>query len=379
MTAEDLALGANMSCFIISPIGSKLEPVGSPGRNRYEESAIFFEEVVEPACAVFGLNPIRADRIAETGEIPDQIFTYLRDADIVIADLSHANPNVMYELGLRHSIQDKITIQVGEYGLLPFDVTTIRTIQFKRTTVGLISVRDGLTMSIRAALQGGGTPIRATTVFASGATVAPARLAEDLARSARDDDSEGEDTGPGFLDILVEGEASTDNLSVVLGTANDLMLEVGEITGLATERINSADAAKKGFAGRLLVMRELAKELSGPANAFEVAANEFYVDTQNMDAMVRFIAGRYESGEQEIDEDGQALIGSVIGLSDAAEQSSAGVLAFRDGTRGLAKMANDLRPTAKILSGAAGRFIEGFELIMEWRSLLEPFQNIDEA
>lgn len=141
---EDLGLGSGKSCFIISPIGSRLAPVGSPGRTRYEESIRMWEEVFEPAAKTFGLSPVRADRISDTGEIPDQIFTYLRDADVVIADLSHANPNVMYELGLRHSLLGKVTIQVGEYETLPFDVTTIRTIQFLRTPAGLISARDEL-------------------------------------------------------------------------------------------------------------------------------------------------------------------------------------------------------------------------------------------
>ncbi|WP_310526584.1 hypothetical protein, partial [Nocardioides sp.] len=62
-----------------------------------------WENVFEPACEMFGLTPVRADKISEAGDIPEQIFTYLRDADIVIADVTGGNANVMYELGLRHT------------------------------------------------------------------------------------------------------------------------------------------------------------------------------------------------------------------------------------------------------------------------------------
>ena len=102
---EDIKRGTDKTCFVVSPIGSKLEPLGSPGRSRYEESIMMWAEVIEPACKAFGMKPVRSDRIAQSGEIPDQIFTYLGDADVVIADLSHANPNVMYELGLRRQCQ----------------------------------------------------------------------------------------------------------------------------------------------------------------------------------------------------------------------------------------------------------------------------------
>jgi hypothetical protein len=65
-----------------------------------------------------GLNPIRAGHISDSGEITEQIFRHLRDDDVVIADLTGANANVMYELGLRHTI-NKLTIQVGEFRRLP--------------------------------------------------------------------------------------------------------------------------------------------------------------------------------------------------------------------------------------------------------------------
>jgi hypothetical protein len=70
--------------------------------------------------------------MSRQGEIPEQVVRELRDADVVIADPTDADPNVMHELGLRHTT-DKLTIQIGERGRLPFDVSTIRTIQFVRT------------------------------------------------------------------------------------------------------------------------------------------------------------------------------------------------------------------------------------------------------
>ncbi len=91
------------SCFLIGPIGDRLAPFGSSERQRYEQAIQVWDYVIEPACAEVGLSPVRADQIAEPGEITEQVFIHLRDDDVLIADVTDGNPNVMYELGLRHT------------------------------------------------------------------------------------------------------------------------------------------------------------------------------------------------------------------------------------------------------------------------------------
>jgi hypothetical protein len=161
---DDKRLGAGRTCFVIGPIGSKLAAIGTAGRAAYEESIRIWEKVLEPACAHFDLAPVRADRIAQPGEITAQIFEWLRDADVVIADVSGGNANVMYELGLRHT-RDRPTVQIGEYERLPFDVNVIRTIQFTRTEAGLLDLRGELIEALRAALLGGATRLTPTLAF----------------------------------------------------------------------------------------------------------------------------------------------------------------------------------------------------------------------
>jgi hypothetical protein len=114
MASSDQGPGADLTCFMIGPIGSKHAPIGTAPRAVYEDGIQFWESVIEPACATVGLKPVRADKLIQPGEITEQVCLLLRDADVVIADVSGGNPNVMYELGLRHT-RDKVTIQIGEY------------------------------------------------------------------------------------------------------------------------------------------------------------------------------------------------------------------------------------------------------------------------
>ena len=70
----------------------------------------------------------------------------------MIADLTQANPNVMYELGLRHT-QKKLTIQIGEAGRLPFDVTVTdgKTMQPSELKV---NQNDTVTINITSNIDG---------------------------------------------------------------------------------------------------------------------------------------------------------------------------------------------------------------------------------
>ena len=137
---------------MIGPIGTRFAPHGTDDRLKYENGIQTWEHVFEPACQRFGMQPLRADKLAQPGEITEQVFALLRDVDVVIADLTGGNANVMYELGLRHT-RDMITLQIGEYERLPFDVNTIRTIQFRRTEAGLMDARESLVEALHASLQ----------------------------------------------------------------------------------------------------------------------------------------------------------------------------------------------------------------------------------
>ena len=60
-------------CFVVGPIGDKLAPPYSEGRNQYEQAMQIWDYVIEPACQALGIQPVRADKIDESGEITEQI------------------------------------------------------------------------------------------------------------------------------------------------------------------------------------------------------------------------------------------------------------------------------------------------------------------
>ena len=336
-----------------------------------------WEEVVEPACSQFDLRLLRADKLAEPGEITEQIFVLLRDADVVIADLSGGNPNVMYELGLRHT-RDKLTIQIGEYDRLPFDVNTIRTIQFRRSAAGLIEARQNLVETLRAGLEGRGTPVTATRVWNHGAPVVPMDLAAAAARSQETDDEINLPDERGSVDVLAEGEASLEQMTSILESLVVSINEFGTLSNHAVERIGESDSRGGGFAGRLNVARQLANELKQPAEQFEDQANEYFDLVEKADAAMQFIIDNAISNPAELEANPE-FFGHVVTLSEGATEASVGMTQMLQAAQDMRKISSVLVGPSKIIVRCINRIIKGNEIIKSWGNRLVEIPGWNES
>ena len=86
--------------------------------------------ILRPAVEAVGYIAIRADEIDKPGIITSQVLSQVVDAELVIADLTERNPNVFYELAIRHATS-KLFVQLIRKGeTIPFDVAGTRTVIF---------------------------------------------------------------------------------------------------------------------------------------------------------------------------------------------------------------------------------------------------------
>ncbi|WP_433942418.1 hypothetical protein [Brevundimonas diminuta] len=139
------------TCFYIAPIGDE----GSEPR---KHSDLFLGSIVEPALETFGLQVIRANSIDKQGIITRQIIDYIMRSRLVIADLSFHNPNVFYELALRHAIKLPIVQLIRSTDKLPFDVNQMRTISIDTADIYSLvpridSYRAEVANQVRRALE----------------------------------------------------------------------------------------------------------------------------------------------------------------------------------------------------------------------------------
>ncbi len=135
------------SCFVIAPIGAE----GSDTRKRSNQ---VLKYVIAPAvadCEGYG-EPQRADQLPTPGIITSQIVQHVLSADLVIADLSEANPNVFYELAIRHAVRRPV-VQIAETGsTIPFDLAPARTVIFDHHDLDSVEeAKKRMTAQIKAA------------------------------------------------------------------------------------------------------------------------------------------------------------------------------------------------------------------------------------
>src|SRR5882762_4807305 len=110
------------TCFFVTPIGH----ANSPERKRADNiKRYILNDVLAGKFRV-----VRADEFPQPGSITHQIIKFLYDADLVIADLTGRNANVVYELAVRHAF-NKISIHlIDKAEQIPFDLKDERTIVF---------------------------------------------------------------------------------------------------------------------------------------------------------------------------------------------------------------------------------------------------------
>lgn len=148
----NLATGHEKHCFVVMPSGHE------PSEQKWFRG--WFEVVIKPAVKEAGYEPILAATEEQPGAINDEIRAHLAVDPMVVVDLGGAepeddpNPNVMYELGIRHALGLPLVMMAWKGQRLPFDVGNQRVIMEDRDLVDLDLNRKKIVSFIRAAEQG---------------------------------------------------------------------------------------------------------------------------------------------------------------------------------------------------------------------------------
>jgi hypothetical protein len=114
-----------------------------------------YQELVIPAIEAAGLDPLRADEEMSGGVIHKPMFERLILCEYAVADLTTANANVFYELGLRHAVRPASTVLLfaeGE-GQLPFDVAPLRALPYRLKAEGTPQDAKAAQDALQARLQ----------------------------------------------------------------------------------------------------------------------------------------------------------------------------------------------------------------------------------
>jgi tetratricopeptide (TPR) repeat protein len=118
--------------FVAMPFGVKQDSQG----HEIDFNRVY-AELIEPALETAGLEVFRADEEIRGGDIRTDMFQELLIADLVVADLTLDNPNVWYELGVRHALRARGVVLIsGGRVTTAFDLYTDRKLRYSVANKG---------------------------------------------------------------------------------------------------------------------------------------------------------------------------------------------------------------------------------------------------
>lgn len=139
-------------CFVLMPFGKKPDAKGD-----MVDFDQIYQQIIKPAIEDAGLEALRADEEMAGGIIHKPMFERLILCEYAVADLTTANANVFYELGLRHAVRPWSTVLVFADGeRLPFDVSLLRALPYKLSggsPSNAESDQNSLTEKLKAAIK----------------------------------------------------------------------------------------------------------------------------------------------------------------------------------------------------------------------------------
>jgi len=107
-----------------------------------------YRDAIRPLVAEIGFEPFRVDEATGPGIILNDIWARITEASVVIAEVSEANPNVYYEVGVAHALR-KPTVLLAQRGTkLPFDLGPHRCIFYDNSIPGRARLLDALRNSL---------------------------------------------------------------------------------------------------------------------------------------------------------------------------------------------------------------------------------------
>src|SRR5262245_43427908 len=120
------------TCFVIMPFAQRTDPLT-------QETVDFdevYEYIIKPSAEQLSLSVTRADEIQKPGWVHRDMIKHIFNSDVAIVDITLLNPNVFYELGVRHALRKSITVLLQKKGVdhkkfdLPFNIGGMRVIKY---------------------------------------------------------------------------------------------------------------------------------------------------------------------------------------------------------------------------------------------------------
>lgn len=206
-----------------------------------EEFADVYQYLISEGLESAGYTVQRADDIKSQNNIIGDIVEGIISSDLVVADLTGANPNVYYELGIAHALNKKVILITQEIDDLPFDLRSYRVIGYSVHFAKMNQAKKELSELASEAFNGSlpfGNPVKDFGRIN--------RQSKELSILSNDFEREGSEEELGLLDYRVKLEDGLEELgSIVTEVGSKLTHEVTPEITKTGEKLTSGKYSTK--------------------------------------------------------------------------------------------------------------------------------------
>jgi hypothetical protein len=324
-----------------------------------------YSDLIVPALDEAGYEVKRADSLLDQRNILADIVRGIAEADLVIAELTILNPNVLYELGIAHGLMKPTIMITQDIGEIPFDLRSYRVIKY--------SVHYNEVALLQAALRGVaqshqrgevtfGNPVMDFAPELPAVTTRPA-VEEGTFESIEEEAEEP----PGLLDFVNDALAAMEDIGQHTVHLNEYTEALGGAIEARTAELEAANA--RGGPGAAAQQRRIVGAVASEVNdyvqrvnaelgSYEASWNRFVDNTTGMVSMVRI-------DDSEDREDTVEFRNTLVELRASIEGGLQGIQSFRTSlseVRGLRlsrELNQSLRGAERTLSSVIDLFTTG--------------------
>ena len=363
---------------------------------------VLYTDFIRPVLEQCGFDVERADDIENHRNILRDIIEAIDRSELVVAELTGNNPNVLYELGLAHALKKSVIHLTQELDEVPFDLRSYRILEYGRDFSKIQEAKVRLANIAGAHLEGRsrfGNPITdfygVTTVDGPPGEDAPnastgsgwqtpAEVEGSSPKFSGQGDGEGEH---GFLDYLVD---VNDGYTLATEVSRNIVQALGNLTYDIEQASNelfriTANPNSSTPTAAVAMCRRLAERFAN-FNRDVSAANTAYAEVlenteDSLELLFAFQAAHIDRPSPEM----LAQINVLGGAQQTISEACAAILSFADTVDGLPRIERrfnresgrtsiELRATAGLLErigGSISRAINSTGTIAQPREMLD--------
>jgi hypothetical protein len=149
------------TCFVIMPYGTNTDAAGETMR-----FDVVYKSIIKKGVNPTGLTCVRSDELDQAGSIHHQMFQHILQDAAAVVDITWLNPNVFYELGIRHALRRNVTVLIRKKGTTPpFNISGMRVIDYGLEVDAADEAAERIRRAIEEGLKTGRNDSRVYDVF----------------------------------------------------------------------------------------------------------------------------------------------------------------------------------------------------------------------